>query len=624
MEKLGVASVGLPTDVIYRMLEGGMWCQAVQGERHDCCQQMGGNVGAVLEEYLERGKKENLAEIIEQNYCVACATKGDGDTDGTNYYDPCEFFYYWLGDQIKDKLKNVHDFKNVMGAIYDKLLGGKCKEKFNELYEDVSEIVFPESKILFDYNYDYNYLNSKKGSNEESLCEELNGKLGGAQGAHDWLCQKCETPMDKYCKEFIGDYGTVDQCKARKPQALPELKCTARPQESALLLQQGHQEDILDKWLPSKIAYHKLEKGKKGKCEGRDSSYTQGIRNSENTNTDMEGYAEEFAEHWCYVPNERKEHQSDDSPCYYLYYYLGDMIRNNSDLNNSSFRSIMSTVREELQKLDVQPPCKIVPSNIGKTYFDSEKKVYDYHLDHNTIQGKFQSVDSSCSPELNEYLSSAATAYGIMNEYCPKNDESTEYCTKFRDEYSKHNLGVELISKCTSAQELKEALSGKAVNADSKFDLIKEKVTVDAEAGVDSTADSVTTGVISGGIATIGIPTIGFFLYKYTDVFDGIKKSLFGGSNNTGGRSRGRRSTVRHNQHFDDTFTGNDSSTLGDGSTTLGGGGGGSSTLGGSSTDVSTIYNDDDGGRRRRPSTGRRERAGTNNRRPGNIRYYAT
>ncbi|CAA9987822.1 KIR protein [Plasmodium knowlesi strain H] len=309
---------------------------------------------------------------------------------------------------------------------------------------------------------------------------------------------------------------------------------------------------------------------------------------------------------WKYVAQKKKgegNNQEFGKYCNFFYYWLGDKIPSSVDAI-FTFANTMGTVYGVLMKSGIENGCPIINTsyNITREIFTKRKKVFDYYEDYQTIFDQLPGGQNWCGTDYKEYMETLSEVYQDAIANCG-NDSSDPCCAKYNSENIGSNKYKELLGKdCTAAA----SVAGRELSG------------LQGTSTIVST-DSTTSipGAVGGGLVSVALPTIGFFLYKYTNIFDGIKKSLFGGSN----RNRGRRSTGRH-QHFDglDSSTmGDDSSTLGDdGSTTLGGGGGESSTLGGSSTDISTIYNEPP----RRP-TGR-TRTGTNNRRPGNIRYYAT
>ncbi|CAA9986409.1 KIR protein [Plasmodium knowlesi strain H] len=387
------------------------------------------------------------------------------------------------------------------------------------------------------------------------------------------------------------------------------------------------------------------------------------------------GLAKDIAKAWCNASNmiATIKGGSVDPPrlpsspckvevlCDFFYFWLGDLLHDklNAWFPTSLGRAVSRAIspKEVMKQIfetlngSSNNLCagSFMNSSMEADFNTQRRKIFDYYYDHRTIWNNIknnQSAGSGCAVAYTQYLNDAQSAYGQLD--ATNEDPNDHFWTNlwkpnFKDKNDipqPHDLkskGTQGDSPPLSGGEEREIgnLLSCLAQLFSEADTLKSKgqgtmegqsqevhgpteVSIPTSPATNSTLPAT---AVSSAVGLIGLPTVAFALYKYTDVFDGIKKSLFGGSNNTRGRSMERRSIGRR-QHFDDTFTENDSSTLGDdGSTTLDGGGGGgdSSTLGGSSTDISTIYNEPP----RRP-IGRGERAGTNNRRPGNIRYYAT
>ncbi|CAA9986998.1 KIR protein [Plasmodium knowlesi strain H] len=364
--------------------------------------------------------------------------------------------------------------------------------------------------------------------------------------------------------------------------------------------------------LPSRVHFYSKFNSSTGECaEGYNRNVKEKILHME---SGAETYADSIREAECYVSRVGRStasssHSYYKDRCNFLYFWIGNML--SSKLTNGVlFPTIMQLIYTELDNWYGMHECKILSTNADSNLFQEMKRIFDYYHDYGTIVGITNDGKPHCKTEYEDYVDALRTAYTNVETYCKVDTKnaSDDYCKWFQEKF---NNTIGTIPKPT---DLKCKPNPNANQAGSSG---PGAVSEHGDSGGGSGGVG---GMVGGTLATVGLPTIGFFLYKYTNIFDGIKKSLFGGSNNTGGRNRGRRSIGRR-QHFDDTFTENDSSTLGDdGSTTLGGGGGGeSSTLGGSSTDVSTIY-DDDGGRRRRPSSSP-SRKPYNTHQSRNIRY---
>ncbi|SBO26131.1 KIR protein [Plasmodium knowlesi strain H] len=434
---------------------------------------------------------------------------------------------------------------------------------------------------------------------------------------------------------------------------------------------------VLESVLPSRGKYSSLE-GDNDNCGFNSKNL---MDNALDSYSSLSEYIGKIAKAQCCAAALGGNSSSENEYCDYLYFFTGDLVL--TGLDDTKFKKAMEDIYQKMEThLDKFKCTNKYPTITiqNDELFQKMKKVHDYYRDYERIEYYIKKHNYMCDDTVSSYLEEIKKAYDAISGKCPNHDGSSDepYCNDFNNWFRDTKYGTLLQKKCLKDEEA--ALQEQAVRGHSSThsgqgsEILGGRVSGGEGKGgsdgggshrgdddqdvvligdaVDTGASGVTPGAVAGGtIATIGLPAIGFFLYKvstthmciyiyiytqmyiyihiytytythtyvlsffffffqYTNLFDGIKNSLFGGSNNSNNR-RGRRSIGRR-QHIDDTFTENDSSTLGDdGSTTLGGGG--------SSTDVSTIYNEPP-----RRSIGRRERAGTNNRRPGNIRYYAT
>ncbi|CAA9986292.1 KIR protein [Plasmodium knowlesi strain H] len=553
------------------------------------------------------------------------------ENDASSFYsDRCEFAYYYLGDAMEKTGINISYFRNAISVIHYLLKESGNNLNCRNIYQNINEDVFKYGKIIFDLSIDYDTLSSQLQKSANKCRGKYYEYLKSVDDAFKYIKIICSDNRDAYCTYINGIKKKYEDDEDDESSKLEYSEATvtdlAGNSPSAATAVTVTMKDLSQ--LPSRSTYKNLNI-MWNTYSGQDSliSIKEGLR------TIMEQYLNStkclnrILGTWYYVNAGMNsgETSSYAQRCEYFYYWLGILISKQLK-TGTIFSTVLNAMYQELDKLEgSKKTCPKITTAIAfdKTLFKKSKVIFDFLNDYNSMkQQGLGNKETRCSKAYSDYLDDVQNYYGAIESSCTLEQNSNDPCCKLV------SGKVGTMQKPTSP-EIAQLTCRKIEVASEEGREVEETTDClgddnELSVGPSPSSGSATTSIpatVGGTIATIGLPTIGFFLYKYTDVFDGIKKSLFGGSNNTGGRNRGRRSTVRH-QHFDDTFTGNDSSTLGDdGSTTLGGGGGGSSTLGGSSTDISTIY-DDDG--RRRPSTGRRERAGTNNRRPGNIRYYAT
>ncbi|CAA9987183.1 KIR protein [Plasmodium knowlesi strain H] len=568
--------------------------------------------------------KDDARQIVEA-YCHAST---EAVSDSTDYYDSCHFFYFWLGDLLKDKFKITNlDLNSVMDPVYKRLedfqfRSGMQKRNCKNLYPLIGKSIFDLYKIIFDYSYNFNTLqaSSDQGQKEHLCKDECTEYVAAAERAYEKVKGNCNEPnanSDPWCKDFTGAYKNHFETNGK-----PKLPCTitskghrdeSECRENSLSdlgdLSGPLTKDHLGK-LPSKMIYKELRDGEdKDKCDKElmESTETQ-LKSALNGYACDEICREKIISAWCLVTRgmgDRCDLQEKERYDFFYLWLVEQLFAEKGQID--SFCGLVKEIKKALTEMYAGQDCDILCTDkMDKNFFSNAKEVYDYYKDHAGIMQQVGSGGRLCNQEYKNHLKSIVSACEAVNTYC-KNGQynSTPYCSWFNGESDGKNYCDQTeLAKLTCTTPSGSSGHSSSVSGSSSGG---------GSGGVG--------GMVGGGLASVALPAVGLLLYKYTDVFDGIKKSLFGGLNN-GNNRRGRRSTFRHNeQHFDgfDSSTlGDDSSTLGgDGSTTLGGGGGESSTLGGSSTDISTIY--DDGERRRRPSPASTKPYNT--RQSRNIRY---
>ncbi|CAA9990138.1 KIR protein [Plasmodium knowlesi strain H] len=662
-EEKGNCEKELPSKLKYDTFKNGTaTCNSVGGSGNPgCSTQLINKVLRALQGKGIGSDLDNLAKEIVSSHYYACSS-GIGMSSREDEW--CYWFYYWLGDQIKDKLKNGHTFEQVMQTIYGSLIitGFSCK--CSNLYRDMNETIFENIKKLFDYTHDCNHIKGKISSASTSTGLEAEIKcfpkykvyLTAAVTACNELKSECQRynggsgfPQNNYCSLYqqvcqsngsvSGGTETGGNNIPKPSELLTQLTDAENKLQHSQVEAQVEEQDeemitvtstkeLTEEHLNTVKAeskyYEELSENSE-ECAG-DSTTVEYIKNLLLSHTTVDINTDRIMQAWCHAHREwGGTLPPHGERCHSLYYWVGSQIFKGT-WYVSKFEELMNNLFSKLQSWKPITGCSNLYPNIGKDEFNRKKEIFEHLQQYHTMKRQLEqsigggkgtkapspspSQRAKCDQIYSNHLKDVIKS--LTDEYtkCTTGNKNTEpYCSNF----------LQMCSQCKPDELTK---------LECEVTTTTEGQTSESAAS-SSSSDSTSGGVggaVGGGLASVALPAIGFYLYKYTDLFDGIKKSLFGGSNNTRGRnrSRGRRFTIRR-QHFDDTFTGNDFSTLGgDGSTTLGAGGGGeSSTLDGSSTDVSTIYNEP-----LRPPTGREGRAGTrtgtNNRRPGNIRYYAT
>ncbi|ANQ07294.1 KIR protein [Plasmodium coatneyi] len=301
---------------------------------------------------------------------------------------------------------------------------------------------------------------------------------------------------------------------------------------------------------------------------------------------------------WYYVFMKESVISPKDAPCYYLYYYIGNILWSGTG-GKDLFLSHMRDLYTALKGDHYNEKCELIHKNeITEATFITRKKIFDYSKDHDTI--KQQILDSAkdkykCTETYLKYLEDILTTYDTMKASCPENGASSSspsydaaYCTEFNKMFKEYKHEEMMTLK---SQLVKQAKSASA----------------DASSFMESSEVNIPVAV-SSILGVMGLPALGYFIYKvmiiikiytyYTSL-----PSLISNTLSSGGRSnRKRRSTERpFNRFLDDSTTEytTDNSTI-------------ESVAESTTTDDSTLYND---GRRRR---GGRNRSNT---RPRNVAY---
>ncbi|ANQ09285.1 KIR protein [Plasmodium coatneyi] len=174
------------------------------------------------------GNAEDYAKQIVWNYCYATSR----ETSNNGYGTWCQYFYYWLGDILIDKVQVSDSPLDRMKTIYEKLKGVHIvgKNGCEIIYErdNISKEIFNHVKTHFDYKQDHTKIETQlQKSNKKCTTEYLNHlkAITQACSAMSTYCpdgQEHENP--KYCGEFnAGKEGeSGGYCSTEK---LQELQC---------------------------------------------------------------------------------------------------------------------------------------------------------------------------------------------------------------------------------------------------------------------------------------------------------------------------------------------------------------------------------------------------------------
>ncbi|ANQ07072.1 KIR protein [Plasmodium coatneyi] len=521
-------SLPLPSEERYKEFEERSDCQETQG-RAKCNHDIKTKVRWALE-VGNRKKWLNdmtLAKKIVRNCSYACMV----DTSDEDYYKPCHFLYYWISREVKKGVQNPTTFQTVMNAMFTHLGRAKfwsgCTNVCTNLYNDnMSLNIFNWSNTLFDYEYNYNYIIKNQRSNDYCSSAKYTGQLTKAKEAYSGLCKNCGSSGDKYCEEFKGRYMKNGVCN---PEELPKITC---PKEEKTLSDSDSEEQSDDDGtgpegilgeeeeldaLKSKLPYYeKLDNGSTG-CGNDSSNIVTVIENTINSYTAVRKNAEEIVSAWCYTYDMKNKGTPHNNYCDFLYYWIGSTVLN-GQWNVYELGKLMGEIYQKLTQWKAILGCNNMYTNIRKETFNHRKEVFEHFQKYKIMKtqltkrmGGSSSNMRKCTKAYDTYLKEVIKALGDEYTKCnaaDKKNANDPYCIHFLAMCKECNPKDLSNLKCEVPKELEHQTTQTSQTQSQA-----------SSAGIDgstpSTADpTIPAAVMSGGLATIGIPAIAFFLYK--------------------------------------------------------------------------------------------------------------
>ncbi|CAA9986920.1 KIR protein [Plasmodium knowlesi strain H] len=504
----------------------------------------------------------NMKEKIMKAYCYGCKKKVEyGTQDGEQHLKdaPCRFFYYWLGNIFLQD-GSGYNFSDLVDAIYQAFEGTTCANGCKVNYkDDIPRVMFKLRKMVHDFFYDYVTINTHANHYKTNEKEEYLKYLQIVGAACRLVGADCpggkEDESGTYCYDFNKKYKKY--CETELKELQEQLKTCLKPNPnpnqagSSGSLSDAQQEgDDLNKWLPSKVTYDEIVRTTVS-C-GDDGKYTSGVKDVLKNHSELLNDADKVAQWFCYPHGKKDTLSGDDSPCYYLYYHVGNTFSRHFQ-NDTLFWSFMDKMREKLKDVVAdESVCKIDLSHFKKDLFIWEKRVYDYYRDHDKIKEKLGEDDYSCSTELDQYLTEAAIGYNLIDIYCSGNtSKKGAYCSKFRNEYGKNKPEELLREKCTSqlAEERLELSKILSLIIDGESENVANAASLPTDttfsfATGETDIKGIAATATSSGLALVGLPAIAYFLYKHTSLPFWLREQFGGRSNRiSSSQRRARRST---------------------------------------------------------------------------------
>eukprot|EP00366_Plasmodium_knowlesi_P003927 XP_002261424.1 KIR protein [Plasmodium knowlesi strain H] len=559
----------LPSQKIYEEINKRNSCFAVPGGSGKCC--MNGN-GYYLDDTLKIYGyiDDKLAKKITAVWHHAPELgNGDNLTDS----DRCKFLFFWTGSQINSRLSSLTTtFGNAMSTVYTQLRGYHCIHKCTLSYDGItSGLMFKWAKDLWDYYYDYSKLNGKEGVSEQPICKALKTKFERAKQAHSYLQSSCDS--SPYCNAFNNGKSTTNAEFA----APKELKC------------KGDEETIAGKKLgelPSRLLYEKFE-SKEGKGKGKcGSTEIQSVKDA--LKAVLEDYScvgdctEKVLYSWCYADKE-KDSTLYGEPFNFFYLWLWQELLKHGSAGNS-FSPIAKRVYGALRDISPRKNCEDMWEGIyldrSSDDFYHRKALYEYFVDYDTLIRHLGngSVPKQCDSAYHQHLEQIKKACPALQKYCIEGERDSskkEYCKWFNEHQNKSycDNGALTKLKCTKVRLKPNPNPNQAGSSGSFSESGGHHNGVPGGEGKGGSDGGSIVGSVSGGLATVGLPTIAYLIYKYKPQlfsFGRHNNRSFGhGRNglNRNGQNRGR-STLRSelntslpDDHDTSTIGGSDSMT---------------------------------------------------------------
>ncbi|GAB64813.1 KIR-like CYIR protein [Plasmodium cynomolgi strain B] len=217
-------SLELPSEGIYTKFKAGLDCSE-EGDWQRHSERVRREVGTTLNLF---GIDKSFASDIAKGLCYACAQSGGNSSSDDTY---CYFLYYWIGGNVMKKEMSHQEFKRVMKAIYKALNEGGSMCNCSTAPYDIHDIVFYESKELFDYSYNYGTMGKISegwselcGEKYESYLQKITEVYGRIQRCREDDDSDCAEIEKKYKDYFNGKELNLECSKADKPQPEPLLQ----------------------------------------------------------------------------------------------------------------------------------------------------------------------------------------------------------------------------------------------------------------------------------------------------------------------------------------------------------------------------------------------------------------
>ncbi|ANQ06704.1 KIR protein [Plasmodium coatneyi] len=249
-------------------------------------------------------------------------------------------------------------------------------------------------------------------------------------------------------------------------------------------------------------------------------------------------------------------------PWDFFYYWLGTRVKQNWKEEN--FSEIIGTIYDSFPKDQKSMSiCTDKYPGISESLFEKSKELFDFFYNYDTAKDELTRRGLLTYEGCNKSLKGAEEAYQSIKSACTGEIEHSTYCGKLTAEYGKYFDNGESKWACpqdsTRAEKPQEDVKirkeeEEVEEEDEDLAEVQSKGQEDEEGEQGPVGGVVAPAAVSGALATIALPTLAYFFYKY--------KPFFFKKNNHSGVRRKKRSTLRHDLNTlseddedDDTLT---------------------------------------------------------------------
>ncbi|ANQ09656.1 KIR protein [Plasmodium coatneyi] len=307
--------------------------------------------------------------------------------------------------------------------------------------------------------------------------------------------------------------------------------------------------------IPSRSTfYNRFSTASSNKCDCKDilgEDWETRISNNVGSDQGLAGMKSMFPKAYCCACKMNKDNPSNDDWCHFLYYWIGDIVSEDSDI--SKWTKTLEDIYNAFTDISIQNKCNIVYKNkVPWDIFYNRRTVFDYWKDSDAIKAILEGSGPNCSEQYGYYLDTMLSSYFAVSAHCTKN-KGDDYCKSFWVQ-NKDDILMKLLKlQCESDNKLQTVKEASTASSQLQEKLQQEQAKA-SKAKDEAVRNAKTTSSITSIFGTLAATAFPFFLYKYKPWSSWFGNHTFG---NGGGRrsTRRKRSTTRNL----DTFTENSS-----------------------------------------------------------------